>query len=183
MSPRKVPGLPGWTDLGSDINWPDYHGTWGRKAPDGSWYVLTFTNMVDACGEECADKPYLCDVKRLLLADLNCRDIDNALKSYGWSVAWSSGVIHTGNGGEITSPDSEAALIECCIRYVFGAPLESFAGRVHAARVRADARRYAEACMRDESALQTALDRPVNAIGLTAREYGVGDLASALARR
>ena len=43
-----------WTDIGSDCNWADYGGKWARKAKDGAYYILDFTNMYDACGEgEC----------------------------------------------------------------------------------------------------------------------------------
>jgi hypothetical protein len=35
-----------WYDLGSDVNWPDHGGTWGRPAPTesepGRWAVLRF---------------------------------------------------------------------------------------------------------------------------------------------
>src|SRR5580698_5212639 len=75
--------MKGWIDLGSDVNWEDYHGLWGRKARDGSWYVLRFTNLVDAAGKEFEDLPYECDVKRIDLSELTEAQIKRALDSCG----------------------------------------------------------------------------------------------------
>jgi hypothetical protein len=73
-------------------------------------------------------------------------------------------------------------LAEACVSYGAAQPLESFSGNAHASRVRADARRYAETCMKDADLLKQRLARPVNKIGSTAEEYGRGDLDSALLR-
>ena len=43
---NKVPGMPGWTDIGSDVSWDDYGGKWARRARDGSWYVVDFWQHV-----------------------------------------------------------------------------------------------------------------------------------------
>lgn len=39
---RQPPGMRGFVDLGSDVNWDDHGGKWGRKGRGGSWYVVRF---------------------------------------------------------------------------------------------------------------------------------------------
>jgi hypothetical protein len=162
--------MKGWIDLGSDVNWVDYSGKWGKRAKDGSWYVIDFTNMVDACGEEAADAPYVCEVKRVDLSELTDANRRAALDCVGLDLE------------DVEPRHREAALVEACVSYGFMQPLDSFSGARHAARIRANARRAAEALMRDAGALETALERPVNKIGSTAREYGRGDCDTALSR-
>jgi hypothetical protein len=88
------------------------------------------------------------------------------------------------NDGRVVAEGAsfEFAVVECCIQYGLGAPLETFTGNKYPERIRAQARRYAEECMRDSTLLQDRLARPVNAIGSTAAEYGRGDIDSALHR-
>lgn len=43
--------MRGWIELCGDVNWIDYHGMWAKKARDGSWYVIRWTNLIDAMGE------------------------------------------------------------------------------------------------------------------------------------
>lgn len=160
--------MKGWKELYSDVNWIDYHGMWAKKAADGSWYVLKWTNLVDAGGKEFADTPYECDVKRLDLTEIPESELKSALDCCSLDLE------------EIMPQYQEAVLVECCISYGLGAPLESFTGSKYPARIRANARRYAEECMRNDALLESRLDRPVNAIGSTAREYGVGDIRSAM---
>jgi hypothetical protein len=157
-----------WTELASDVNWEDYHGMWTRRAKDGSWYVLKWTNLVDAGGDEFADTPYECSVVRLDLTALTAEQKADALRFNSYD----------GAEGETAT----LAMVECCVQYGFGAPLETFTGRVRPRNIRAEARRYAEECMRDAAKLAKQMARPVNAIGSTAEEYGLGDINSALHR-
>lgn len=163
-------GMRGWTELCSDVNWEDYHGMWAKKGPDGAWYVLQWTNMVDACGDDGADLPYECDVKRLDLREVSEAQLSSVSKSCDLRLE------------DLDEKFHEVATLESCISYGLGAPLESFTGKVRPLSVRAEARRFAETCMRDAEVLDRQLDRPVNAIGSTAREYGLGDIDSALMR-
>jgi hypothetical protein len=149
--------MKGWIDLGSDVNWVDYHGKWGKRAKDGSWYVIDFTNMVDACGSEAEDCPYVCEVKRVDLSELTDGSRHRALDCAGVDLE------------DVAPEHREAALVEACVSFGFMQPLDSFSGAKHAARIRANARRAAEALMRDAAKLETALERPVNAIGSTVR--------------
>jgi len=177
--------MRGWTDIGSDVNWGDYGGKWARRAKDGSWYVLDFTNMWDACGEEdCkADRQaqYVCEVKRVNLSTLPIDRIKSALACVG-SRMTVEGIV-SDSGDLIAAKDSEGhmlAIVEACVSYGAVEPLNSFGGDNYPSRVRADARRYAETCMKDAALLAERLARPVNRLGSTAAEYGRGDLDAAL---
>jgi hypothetical protein len=176
--------MKNWIDIGSDVNWSDYGGRWARRAPDGSWYVVDFTNMVDACGEEAEETPFVCEVKRVDFSELSSERINEALKSCGLQqdgndiVSDQGDVLATANDGA----RFEAVLVEALVGYGNAQPLESFSGARYPERIRAEARRYAETCMRDAALLSERLARPVNAIGSTAAEYGRGDILDALHR-
>jgi hypothetical protein len=189
MAIHKVSGMRGWTDIGSDVSWDDYGGKWARRAHDGSWYVIEFTNMYDACGEgECkrdGQAQYVCEVSRVDLADLNAEQIASALRCVG--LRQNAGYIYGDGGDEIACQATDAkrfecVLVEACASYGCKQPLDSFSGDMRPANVRADARRAAETLMRDASALEAELDRPVNRMGSTAREYARGEILPALGR-
>ncbi len=181
-------GMPGWIDIGSDVSWDEYGGRWARRANDGSFYIIEFTNMYEACGEsDCkrdGQSQYVCEVKRVDLTDLSDDKIKSALDCVG--LTRTGGRIYS-NGEEIAD-DSEderryqIVLVEACVSYGYAQPLDTFSGNVRASNVRAQARRAAGALMRDAAKLETALERPVNKIGSTAREYGRGDVNAALFR-
>jgi hypothetical protein len=171
---NKVSGMRGWTDIGSDMSWEDYGGKWARRARDGSWYVVDFTNMYDACGEgECkrdGQDQYVCEVKRVDLADLDADTLKRARDCVGLNL------------DDIAEEHREIAQVEACVSYGCSQPLDSFSGNVRPANVRANARRAAEALMRDAVALEAKLETPVNRMGATAREYARGEIMPALTR-
>jgi len=175
-----------WIELCSDVNWEDYGGMWARKAPDGSWYVLQWTNLWDAAGEDSGLPQFECDVKRVELFNLPEAEITSAMRCVGlaWVPDGHNGEIMTESGDIVADTEERTALVlvEACVQYGLGAPLQSFSGDKYPKRIRARARRYAEECMRDDALLERQLDRPVNKIGSTAREYGRGDIDSALHR-
>lgn len=170
--------LSGWTQLCSDVNWQDYHGMWAKRARDGSWYVLQWTNMIDAMGKhEAAEfgSKYECQVKRLDFADLAPDAIASALKSCGFELTKEGTIENEHDGDEVCDKEHATLFIlESCIGYGLGAPLETFMGNGHPLRVRGKARKYAETVMRHAAALEERLDRPVNAITTSARDYGSG---------
>lgn len=182
--------MRGWVELCGDVNWEDYHGLWAKKAQDGSWYVLKWTNMYDACGEgECKRDgvdQYMCDVLRLVLSELTDEQKEKACRSYDrlYKVKGNDFEIidSSGTGEPIDDKFKEAALVETCVSYGFGAPLHTETGNHRPLNVRAAARRFAEECMRDETKRTQLLNRSVNAVGSTAAEYGRGDVMSAQGR-
>jgi hypothetical protein len=166
--------MRGWIDIGSDVSWDEYGGKWAKRAPDGSYYVIDFTNMWDACGEEECKRDgqarWVCEVKRVDLSDLSEKQLQSALDCVGCDL------------DDVPEAHRELAKVEACVSYGCAQPLESFSGDVYSSRIRAEARRYAETLMRDAEALEVKLESPVNRIGSTAREYGRGDLDAALSR-
>lgn len=161
--------MKGWIDLGSDSSWEDYGGEWGRKARDGAWYVLRFDNLLDAMGDEAPCK-YSCDVLRVNLAEISEKEIKSALSCVGLDLE------------NVEPKYREQATVEACVSYGVYAPLDTIEGDTYPTRIRAEARRTAERYMRDSDALESALDRPVNAIGSTARDFGHGDILAGLHR-
>lgn len=157
--------MRGWVTLCCDVNWDAYGGTWAKLGQDGAWYVLQFDNQHEACRAEEGLSKYSCQVKRLDLSDLTGKDIQSALESCG-SV-----------DDELDSEETKVLRrLDACISYGFGAPLEDFVGDSYPERVRARARRYAIEMMRNKSKLDKRLDRPVNAVGTNARDFGVGNI-------
>lgn len=183
-------GMRGWTELCSDMNWEDYHGMWCKKAKDGSFYVLRWTNLLDAGGSDFEDQPYECEVRRIDFSELPSEEVERALRSCGYREERGHGpvrlhaIVNEHDGSIVVDDIKQVILVkvECCIQYGLGAPLETFLGKVRPKNLRATARRYAEELMKDAKRLEERLDRPVNNIGSTAREYGKGDLTSALLR-
>lgn len=180
--------MRGWTNIGGDVSWEDYGGRWAKRARDGSWYMIEFTNMYDACGERDCKRDrqdqYVCEVSRVDLADLSDATIKSSLDCAGLRCL-AMGICN--DRGDCIAPvvDTqryERVLVEACASYGAKQPLESFSGRVRPANVRANARRAAEALMRDAKALAVKLDAPVNKLGATAREYARGEIMPALER-
>jgi hypothetical protein len=151
---------------------------WARQARDGSWYVLRWTNMLDACGEDEVEvhglDKFECQVKRLDLPNLGRGPIASALASAGLRLNLSTGELVSSQGDVTEPPDAVLRLVECCIDAGLGAPLDTFTGNGHPLHVRGRARRYAMQCMRDAELLTERLERPVNAFMTSAQSYGAG---------
>ena len=189
MSRHDNSQMKGWTFLTGDVSWEGYGAKWAKKCRrDGAWFVLVFENMYDCCGEDdCrrdGQEQYICDVKRLHLGEIPDDELTSALKYYGYRLE-DAGVVNEHDSEMVAARDAdhfELVLVECCLSYGLGAPLDSESGDHRPVNIRARARKIAEGYMRDAERLETALDRPVNAIGSTAREYGCGDVSAAMSR-
>lgn len=176
----------GWVFLTGDVNWEDYGGKWGKKGPDGAWYILRFENMLDAVGERDLgdDDKYLCEVRRIDLKEVPREEIESAIRGCGpedmdlgsyWKHDGTNQVLEFPAKGTKTDLYAELAIVDSLDSYGVAAPMESFSGNVRPTSVRANARRYAEELMDDVDAVETALDKPVNALGSTARDFGQGN--------
>lgn len=184
---RNVWGTPkGWTDIGSDISWDEYGGRWARKGAGRTYYVIDFTNMYEACGREAEEdgaSKYVCEVRLIDLDDIDAKSIKSALDSCSLTIDGDEIVDCTGSVLAKRGEDRfDLVLAEACNGYGAYAPIDSAEGMSHPVNVRGKARRIAEIYMRDERAREVAMDRPVNRIGSTAREYMRGDIDSALNR-
>jgi len=168
-----------------DINWEDYGGSWGRKLRDGVWIILRFENKAE-WGDGASG--YHCDVLQVDLTTLPEASLQSALQSCGHELKEidDEQCIVTSHTGDIEARKRdkwfEAMLIDCCMGYGCYAPLDSTEGGSYPLRVRAEARRIADSYFADQIELNRRLNRPVNAIGSTAREFGKGDMQSAMDR-
>ena len=159
-----------WIDICSDVNWEDYHGLWGYQVSPGVWYCLRWNNLYDAMGEAEAPHQYECNVLLVNLNDMDPAELASALESCGIDFDDIDPAVH-----EIVKVDS-------VVGYGTFAPLETFVGDSYPQRIRAQARRYACELMADSDALDERLDRTVNRLGSTAREFMAGDPLAGLKR-
>lgn len=180
--------LRGWIFLTGDVDWSGVSGTWCRKAPDDSWYALKFNNEEYSIGTRdfltCNVDRYSCEVVRVVLSEISHESKVEALNSCGYAFEGTDKIVVPYSGDVLaeTPERIELVLLECLIGYGTAQPLETFTDMHYPDRARGQARRYAESLMRDAQALRKTLDRPVNAIGTTAEEYGSGDALAGLRR-
>jgi hypothetical protein len=159
--------LPGAWQFSGDVDWIGHGGKWIRQVETLAFQVIEFTNMDDACGRDNEGRPpYHCDLSLVDLETIGPKEIGHALGYVG------------------VESDEKIAPIwiaDACHAYGCKAPLWQDAGRNAHELVR-EAKREAKAYLPGSDALVSAMDRPVNALGSTAREYMTGDLDSATAR-
>ena len=162
-SVARVP-MGGWTCLEDDVD-----ERWVRRAADGSYYFVCVTDMWEATGEEDQAR-YLADLLRVVLDEVP----EDARRS----------AIVESCGGDPASDvfRSDEVVAECVRNYGIYQPLGQFSGG-DSASLREQARRTAEKYMGDADALDERLERPVNQIGTTAREFGRGEVTAGLHRR
>ena len=164
----------GWLDVGSDVSWEDYGGQWGKRASEGVWFFVKFENMLEYMSEgelkQGGHDVYYAQVKQVDLREVPVSEVESAMKSCGPDDLERYEVeIH------------EAIHATACADYGIYAPLDQFEGK-RAAVVRAEAFRAAEEYMVDADSLESALDKPVNKIGSTARDFRMGDCLAGLKR-
>jgi hypothetical protein len=162
----------GWTDLCSDINWEDIHGMWGKKGPDLAWYIIKFTNMVDACGERACKEMGVRYEAQVLRVDWRAVPIEERKQALNC----------IGNDSDPLEVKSEEELVYALVSYGLASPMAEFSAWNYPARVRKQAYLEAESLMKDYDRREELLDRPVNRIGTTAREFGSGDIMAGLRR-
>lgn len=163
----------GWQDLGSDSCWEDHGGRWGYKDPNASaaWYVIRFDNMQECCGSD-ADgmDTYHADLLRIDLTAVSLAEVKSALDCVGLDL------------DDLEPQYHEIALVEALLSYGVYAPLAEHTDPSYPRRVRAAARRDAEDLMSDAEACEMRMDRQVNALGSTARDFQSGDALAGLRR-
>ena len=136
-----------------------------RDLGDRRFHFIAVTDMDDACGRDNEGRPrYVAELSEVELSALSASTIKSALDCCG----------DDGTLGDLQ-------IAEACHSYGTKAPLHSIS---LGSRTRAFAQCRAESyrLTRDANAYQAAMDRPVNRLGSTAREFMRGDLNAALAR-
>lgn len=151
-----------WYDIGSDVNWIDYGGRWARHIDGTRYHVIRFDNS----------DGYHCDLSEV---DTQSEQLPAALVSCGWDE------INWVDDPEMNPAREPLCQVEALSSYGAHAPLHQDSG-TNAHRLIAAAKRESKRLQRDTAAYEQAMDRLVNAIGSTAREYAAGDMLSGVLR-
>jgi len=156
----------GWTDIGSDVNWKDYGGRWARHIDGTRYHVLRFENCAE-WGDGATG--YHCDLAEV---DVASPQLEKALGCSGLSLE---------DMADIQEQHREWAKVDALASYGAAAALWQDGGP-NAHKLMRAAKAESRMLERDAAALDERLDRPVNKIGSTAREYAAGDINSAILR-
>jgi len=147
-----------------DVNMLDYGGKNFRQTGPRQFQFVELINMDDACGRDNEGQPkYAVALHLVDLDSIPEKTIKSALECCGQE--WL---------------ENDILLAECCDSYGAHAPLENWSGN-NAHKLLRLAYKAANALL-DESALEAAMERPVNKIGSSAREFMTGDIFSPLQR-
>jgi hypothetical protein len=141
--------------------------TYQRKVAPGRYHFIDVIDMDDACGSDNEGQPkYVAELSEVDLAALPPETINAALKSCG-----------------LDAPDAtgEAGIAEAVFQYGAKAPLHSVSTGSRDRGFR-ECRKESYTLTRDAGAYEAAMNRTVNRIGSTAREYMQGNTNAAIAR-
>lgn len=132
----------------------------------GVFWICEWTDMDDACGRdnEGHDK-YVVELSEVDTRVIDDRQWVEVKNSCGWDGM----------------PDTAEARAECAHGYGLKAPLDSWSGN-NLGKLKTQARKRARELKADPGAYEQQMSRPVNAIGSTAREFGQGNIHSAMLR-
>ena len=163
-------GFQWWS---GDVNWQDYGGTWIRQVGERRFHFLSVTNMDEACGRDNEGSPkYSIELSEVDLDVISVEDQASAWESIGGDCQIR---------GEITIAERVRITAGCCFEYGAKAPLhEEPTNNVNAGFRLCRAESYH--LTSDAAAYAERMDRPVNKLGSSAREYMTGDITSAIVR-
>ncbi len=155
-----------------------------RKVEGRRFHCIELTDLVDACGENDADQmggKFNVELREVDLDTMPDQQINSALRSCGW-ILTDGQITNEYDGSEVgTIKQTDEILAECCADYGCAAPLFSNIGN-NRGKLYCEARAESYRLSKNNEAYEAQMNRPVNALGSTAREYGQGDLNSALVR-
>ena len=144
-----------WTDIGSDVNWQDYGGCWARHISGTRYHVIRFENCRDwgdgATGYHCDLSEVDTSNPQLAAAQRSCGDDGTENESHPF------------------------AQVYCLHAYGAHAPLWQDSGTRVRELIRA-AKRESRLLATNGAEYEERMDRPVNAIGTSARNYGLGKI-------
>lgn len=150
--------------LTGDVNYTTYGGKWYRKIDSNDsivYHVIELINMIEATGEEDQDT-YNVSLQEI---DLSTCDIASALKCCSY---------------ENESNLSELIIVESISSYGSWAPMGSWEGNNY--KILLQKARAESHSLDNYDYHEKQLERPVNQLGSTAREYASGDFTSAMIR-
>lgn len=147
-----------WTDIGSDVNWSDHGGRWARHIEGSRYHVIRFENCRE-WGDGATG--YHCDLQEVTIDN---PQLDRARAWCGLAEDWCD------DHGEPLPTLAKVEALSSCGAY---APIWQDSGRNAHALLRA-ARRESRTLQRDTAEYGARMDRPVNAVGTSARDYGLG---------
>lgn len=149
-----------WTDIGSDVNWSQYGGRWARHIEGTRYHVIRFENCKE-WGDGATG--YHCDLQEVT--------IDNPQLDAAYSCVG----LHAEEVAEHGSPARDLMKVEALSSYGAYSPLWQQASANSWALLRA-AKRESRLLQGNQDEYEDRMDRPVNAIGTSARDYGLGKL-------
>lgn len=158
-----------------DKNMLDYGGKNYRQSGNRQFQFVELTNMDEACGRDNKGRPKY--HVSLRLVDLN--EIKPGVQQRAWEYCGLE-LPTSGDSHETDTSLRDAMSAEACDSYGAHANLGQWSGN-NARKLLRQAYREANALLQSD-ALESALDKPVNKIGSTAREMMKGDIFSAMKR-
>ena len=162
--------LRDFTFLTGDVCWEDHGGKWVRHIDGTIYHIVDIFNWQETCGRDAPE-----DVTHhveLVEVDLDCGRLDEARRSCGWAEDWCD---------EYGEPFPVLAKVEALHGYGAKAPLSQWNGTDPEELIEG-AVQESYALTDDEARYREAMERPVNAVGATAREYQRGEMQPALLR-
>lgn len=148
-----------WIDIGSDVDWQGHGGRWARHIEGTRYHVIRFENCED-WGDGATG--YHCDLQEVT--------IDNPQLD----AAYRSVDLHADEVAEHGMPARDLMKVEALSSYGAYSPLWQEASGNSWALIRA-AKRESRLLATDSAEYEDRMDRSVNAIGTSARDYGLGN--------
>lgn len=145
-------------------------GKYARRVGRERWQTIEWTDMNEACGRDNEGQArYVVELAEIDLLATPESQRQQALDCCGLDL------------DDFDERTREVVLVEALHDYGARAPLDSWSGN-NLNKLMAAARKRAAEIEADAAEHEAVLNRPVNAIGSTAREYAQGDLSGAFNR-
>lgn len=149
-----------WTDIGSDVNWSEHGGCWARHIDGARYHVIRFENCRE-WGDGATG--YHVELSEVTIDNPQLRA---ALESCDYPIDGRDAIGDPIHGWEWMQVDALHS-------YGAKAPLFQESSANSWSLIRA-AKRESRLLQTDSVEYQERMDRPVNAIGTSARNYGLG---------
>lgn len=160
-----------------DVNWIDYGGTWIREISPRRYHFIQVTNMDEACGRDNeGHEKYVAE-----LSEVDLDGISAATQRSAWECCDGDCMIGRSETTTIDTAERDRICAGCCFDYGARAPMRSVSTD-NAHKGYRECRAESYSLTRDASAYAERMERPVNKLGSTAREYMSGDFTSAVVR-